>query len=67
MFNTVKDFPQYLGRFLDSDQAVTYCNSYFPGYNSEHLHSGIDYVKPYQFHLGLWDKIVARRRAHLNN
>jgi len=67
MFSTVKGSPQYPGRFLDLDHAVEYFNTYFPWYDSEHLHSGIDYVTPDQCHLGLRDQIVARRKAHLTN
>ena len=67
MFSTVKGAPQYPGRFLDSEQAAQYFNSYLPWYNSEHLHSGIDYVTPNQCHLGFRDQIVARRKADLLN
>ena len=67
MFSTVKGAPQYPGRFLDSDHAVEYFNRYLPWYNSEHLHSGIDYVTPDQCHLGLRNRIVARRKADLIN
>ncbi len=67
LFSTVKRAPEYLGRFLDLDQAFGYFISYFPWYNMEHLHSGIDYVTPDQCHSGLRDQIVARRRADLNN
>jgi putative transposase len=67
MFSTVKGALQYPGHFLDSEQAVEYFNRYFPCYNSEHLHSGIDYVTPDQCHLGLRDQIVGRRNADLFN
>ena len=40
---------------------------YFPWYNTEHLHSGIDYVTPDQCHLGLRDQIVLRRKTDLKN
>jgi putative transposase len=67
LFGTVKRAPEYPGRFLDREQAAEYFNRYFPWYNTEHLHSGIDYVTPEQCHQGLWDLIVARRKADLNN
>ena len=67
MFSTVKVAPQYPGRFLDMEQALEYFNRYLPWYNSKHLHSGIDYVTPDQCHLGLREKIVARRKADLIN
>jgi transposase InsO family protein len=46
MFSTLKGSSQYHGRFLDLDHAVEYFSTYFPCYDSEHLHSGIDYVTP---------------------
>ena len=67
LFSTVKRAPEYPGRFLDREQAAEYFNRYFPWYNTEHLHSGIDYVTPEQCHRGLRDQIVARRKADLDN
>jgi len=67
LFSTVKRAPEYPGRFLDREQAAEYFNGYFPWYNMEHLHSGIDYVTPEQCHQGLRGQIVARRKADLNN
>jgi putative transposase len=62
-FSTVKRAPEYPGRFLDDDKAVAYFNRYFTWYNTEHYHSGIDYVTPQQAHQGLLQKIVAQRRS----
>ena len=62
-FSTVKRAPEYPGRFLDDDQAVAYFNRYFTWYDTEHYHSGIDYVTPQQAHQGLRRKIVAQRRS----
>jgi hypothetical protein len=39
----------------------------FHGYNTEHLHSRIDYVTPDQCHKALRERIVAHRKAKLNN
>jgi putative transposase len=61
-FSTVKRAPQYPGRFLDDGQAVTYFGRYFTWYDTEHYHSGIDYVTPQQAHQGMRHKIVAQRR-----
>jgi putative transposase len=66
-FNTAKTAPGYPGRFLDLDDAARYFQRYFQWYNTEHLHSGIDYVTPEQCHLGLRDQIVSRRRAKLDS
>ena len=64
-FGTVKTAPQYPGRFLDRRDAIRYFERYFPWYNTEHLHSGIDYVTPDQCHRGLKDQIVAERKKKL--
>jgi putative transposase len=65
-FGTAKTAPGYPGRFLDLDDSVRYFERYFPWYNTEHLHSGIDYVTPEQCHLGLRDQIVSERKAKLD-
>ncbi|UCG67727.1 MAG: transposase [Deltaproteobacteria bacterium] len=65
LFGTVKTAPEYPGRFLDRDEAVDYFDRFFPWYNTEHLHSGIDYVTPEQCHRGLQEKIVSERKANL--
>jgi putative transposase len=62
-FSTVKRAPAYPGRFLDDDQAVTYFTRYFTWYDTEHYHSGIDYVTPEQAHQGLRQKIVDQRNS----
>jgi len=64
-FGTVKSAPQYPGRFLDRGDAIRYFERYFCWYNTEHLHSGIDYVTPKQCHRGLRDQIVAERNKKL--
>jgi len=65
-FGTAKRAPGYPGRFLDLDDSVRYFDRYFKWYDTEHLHSGIDYVTPQQCHLGLRDQIVAERRTKLD-
>ena len=64
LFGTVKTSPQYPGRFLDCEKAMEYFNRYFPWYNKEHLHSGIDFVTPEQCHNGLREVIVTRRKEN---
>ncbi len=66
-FSTVKRAPEYPGQFLDDGQAIAYFHRYFTWYNTEHYHSGIDYVTPDQAHQGQRQKIVdERRRQHLS-
>lgn len=61
-FSTVKRAPEYPGRFLDGDAAIAYFASYFTWYNTEHYHSGIDYVTPQQAHDGQRQGIVDQRQ-----
>jgi putative transposase len=62
-FSTVKRAPEYPGRFLDDRQAREYFSRYFTWYDTEHYHSGIDYVTPDQAHAGLRQPIVDQRRV----
>lgn len=64
LFGTVKSAPQYPGRFLDREEGIEYFGRFFPWYNKEHLHSGIDYVTPEQCHKGLKETIVSRRKEN---
>jgi transposase InsO family protein len=64
-FSTVKRAPEYPGRFLDDQEATTYFTRYFAWYDTEHYHSGIDYVTPQQAHQGLRPETVAKRRAKM--
>ena len=61
-FSTVKRAPEYPGRFLDDGQAVAYFERYFTWYDTEHYHSGVDYVTPQQAHQGLRQEILDQRR-----
>jgi len=61
-FSTVKRTPAYPGRFLDDAQANAYFSRYFTWYDTEHYHSGIDYVTPQQAHAGQRQTIVDQRR-----
>ena len=65
-FGTAKTAPGYPGRFLDRQEAVRYFDNYFRWYNTEHFHSGIDYVTPEQCHCGLRNQILAERKAKLD-
>ena len=62
-FSTVKRTPEYPGLFLDDAQAREYFSRYFTWYDTEHYHSGIDYVTPQQAHDGLRPGIVEQRRV----
>jgi len=64
-FSTAKRHPDYPGRFLDRESALRYFNGYIAWYNTEHYHSGIEYVTPEQAHLGQRKSIVAERKRNL--
>lgn len=66
-FAAVKTAPQYPGRFQDREEAQIYFDRFFAWYNTEHYHSGIDYVTPDQCHRGLRATIVSTRKAELMN
>lgn len=66
-FSTIKTAPAYPVRFLDCQEATKYFQRFFAWYNTEHYHSGIDYVTPDQCHRGLRDNIVAERRSNLTS
>lgn len=65
MFSTAKRAPEYPGRFLDKENAEGHFGCYFPWYNTEHYHSGIEYVTPEQAHRGERERIVGVRRRRL--
>ncbi len=65
-FSSIKCSPGYPGRFRDREEAQEYFFNYFNWYNTEHYHSGIDYVTPLQAHAGLKGKIIGQRQAKMN-
>jgi putative transposase len=65
LFGKIKTAPKYPERFLDLSQATEYFERHFSWYNTEHLHSRIDFVTPNQCHQGLREKIVAKRKSKL--
>ena len=56
-----------LNRFLDREEAVDQFNWLFSWFNTEHLHSGDDYVTPEQCHGGLWEKLPLKEVSNSNN
>jgi len=65
MFSTVKTDPEFPDRFQDDVQAEAYFGVYVPWYNTEHYHSGIDYVTPHQAHTGQRAAVVEERQRHM--
>ena len=46
----MKRASEYPGRFRNHDEAAASFTRYFNWYDTEHYHSGIDYVTPPQAH-----------------
>jgi hypothetical protein len=66
-FSTVKRAPEYPGRFLDNQKANASFARYFNWYDTEHCHSGVDYVTPQQAHGELREKIIEERRTKMSS
>ncbi len=60
-FRTMKYHASFPGKFVNIDEAVIFCRSFFPWYNTEHRHSGIAYLTPCDVHEGRADKALAHR------
>jgi hypothetical protein len=58
VFSTAKHALEYPGRFLDDREAVTYFIRYFNWHDTEHCHSGIDFVTPQKANNGQRQAIV---------
>lgn len=64
LFRTLKYTPAYpRERFADIDQARAWVQHFVTWYNTEHRHSGIQFVTPTQRHAGLDRQILADRTA----
>lgn len=64
-FKTLKYHPSFPGRFQNSEEAKTFCRSFFRWYNAEHRHGGIAMMTPEQVHFGKAQQILDRRSAVL--
>ena len=65
-FKTLKYRPEFPGRFGGLDDARSFCQSFFPWYNTEHRHHGIALLTPLQVHQGRADEVLALRQAALD-
>ena len=63
LFRTMKYRPEYpAGRFDSLEQARAWVSFFVRWYNTEHLHSGINFVTPEDRHAGREQEIFAKRR-----
>lgn len=63
LFRTMKYRPVYpTGGFATIEEARAWVHNFAAWYNTEHLHSGINYVTPEDRHAGRDEEILANRR-----
>jgi putative transposase len=64
-FKTLKYRPAFPAPFGSIQDARAHCHGFFPWYNTEHHHSGLGLLTPYDVHYGLTEQRVAARAAVL--
>lgn len=62
-FKTLKYRPGFPDRFGGFEDALAFCEEFFPWYNNEHYHSAIAFLTPADVHYGRADEILAARHA----
>lgn len=66
-FKTLKYHQNYPDRFKSLEEAKDFCREFFPWYNNEHYHSGLELMTPNDVHHGLADeKLVLRQNVLLS-
>lgn len=62
LFKTMKYCPKYPSKgFLNLEEAREWVQRFVKWYNLTHLHSGINFITPYQRHYGLDKRIIENR------
>jgi putative transposase len=64
-FKTLKYRPDFPERFGGIEDARSFCQVFFPWYNTAHRHTGIGLLTPAVVHYGLADEVRAARAAVL--
>jgi putative transposase len=64
-FKTLKYRPDFPDRFGSIEHSRNHCGDFFPWYNTEHHHSGLGYLTPYEMHYGLADAVITQRATVL--
>lgn len=65
-FKTLKYRPDFPDRFGCIEDARQFCRAFFPWYNNEHKHTGINLLSPTDVHHGEAESIIASRQIVLN-
>jgi putative transposase len=64
-FKTLKYRPDFPDRFSSIEDARTFCRAFFPWYNQEHRHSGINLLTPEMLHYGKAKQVLQARERVL--
>jgi putative transposase len=64
-FKTLKYHPGFPGRFAGLNEAIVFCRTFFPWYNTEHRHGGIALLTPEDVHHGRGSAVLAQRQRVL--
>jgi len=63
LFRTLKYRPEYPGKpFETLEDAIAWVTGFVRWYNTEHLHSGVNFVTPDDRHFGCSEEILAKRK-----
>lgn len=65
-FKTMKYQPEFPKRFLNIEDAISFCRAFFYWYNHNHHHAGIGLMTPNQLHYGQADTVHAARQQTLD-
>lgn len=63
LFSTIKNYPDYPGRFATIKEAEQYFERFFDWYNNRHYHTSLVMIPPAKYHAGQADQILAERQA----
>jgi transposase InsO family protein len=66
-FKTLKYSQKFPDRFKSLEEAKDFCREFFPWYNNEHHHSGLELLTPNDVHRGLAEeKLILRQNVLLS-
>jgi putative transposase len=66
-FKTLKYHPNFPQRFGSIEDSKVFCSSFFPWYNGQHKHSGIEYYTPEDVHYGRAEQYFELRNKTLKS
>lgn len=61
-FKTMKYCPEFPEKFKSEEHARSFCRDFYPWYNAEHHHSGLNYLTPAEVHNGTGNERVKARQ-----